>query len=278
MMQEDPSPTPPQFFLGREVDMYHVLNLILTKRLVSVLGEKGLGRSSLVSALCHYINERRSTIIEIDCIFFVRATQSRGSNRFVAILREVLKKLMQVGRVAKQGFNDMDREMLIQAICRALNKVKALIVINRTEFLEGSDEQQDLVVFLSNLFQDPKTQHVRVLRTGCKPLGIPSIGGVPEQPYFLGPLNFHNTTRLFGNLCTHLHTPADRRKFVTRVVTDDKQGELLPMIEGTTDRTKNLFRLLGNGIPSQIEKAAFSVSPQELSRLGIDEDTSTFAW
>ena len=29
MMQEDPSPTPPQFFLGREVDLYFVLSALL---------------------------------------------------------------------------------------------------------------------------------------------------------------------------------------------------------------------------------------------------------
>jgi hypothetical protein len=43
MMQEDPSPMPPQLFTGREVDMYHVLNLILTQKLVNVFAEKGVG-------------------------------------------------------------------------------------------------------------------------------------------------------------------------------------------------------------------------------------------
>lgn len=278
MMQEDPSPTPPQFFIGREVDLYHVLNSVLTKRLVSVVGEKGVGRSSLVYALCHYINERRSTIIEVDHIFFVRATQNRGSNRFVAVLRDLLKKLMQDGRLAQQGYDDMDMESLIHAICKALNKVKALLVIDRTEFLEGSDEKQDLVVFLSNLFQETKTQHVRVLLTGRESLGIPSIGGVPEQPYPLGPMNFQNTVRLFSNLCPHLHTPSDRQKLYKRLVTDEKQGELLPTDKNLAERTNFLFHVLGNGIPSRIEKAAYSMSSDSLERLGRDDVNSVFSW
>jgi hypothetical protein len=278
MMQEDPSPTPPQFFIGREVDLYHVLNSVLTKRLVSVVGEKGVGRSSLVYALCHYVNERRSTIIEIDRIFFVRATQNRGSNRFVAVLQQLLKKLMQDGRLVQQGYDAMDMEELIHAICKALNKVKALLVIDRTEFLEGSDEKQDLVVFLSNLFQDTKTQHVRVLLTGRESLGIPSIGGVPEQPFQLGPMNFQNTVRLFSNLCPHLHTPSDRQKLYKRLVTDEKQGELLPTDTDLTERTNFLFRVLGNGVPSRIEKAAYSMSSESLEHLGRDDVNSVFSW
>ena len=56
MMQDDPAPSAPQFFAGREVDMYYVLTALLKmrKRLVNVIGEPGVGRSSVVCALCHY--------------------------------------------------------------------------------------------------------------------------------------------------------------------------------------------------------------------------------
>ena len=37
MMQEVPSLMPPQFFTSREVDMYHILNAVLTQKLVSVI-------------------------------------------------------------------------------------------------------------------------------------------------------------------------------------------------------------------------------------------------
>jgi hypothetical protein len=61
-------------------------------------------------------------------------------------------------------------------------------------------------------------------------------------------------------------------------VTDSQQGDLLPDANGTTGRTKSLFQILGNGIPSQIEKAAFSISPHDIGRLGTDDGTGTFAW
>lgn len=277
MMQEDPSPTPPQFFMGREIDMYRVLNSVLSEqRLVSVLGEKGLGRSSLVYALCHYLNERRSTVIEyIERIYFVRATQNRGSNRFVAVLRELLKKLIMDQPLLQQDPGELDMESLINVICKALNKTKALLVIDRTEFLEGSDKQ-DLIVFLSNLFQETKTKHVRVLLTGREPLGIASIGGVPEKGYPLGPLTFQNTVTLFSNLCPHLHTPADRKRFINRVAPNsDGQSGLLPTDKGLTERTKFIFRTLGDGVPSRIENAAATVTSEVLDRLGAEDETAS---
>jgi hypothetical protein len=296
MMQEDPSPTPPQFFTGREVDMYHVLNLILAQKLVSVVGKKGVGRSSLVYGLCHYVNERSSTILMIERIYFMKATQKLGSDGFVAMLRGLLKKLMQdgrvpqqrdddmdfeilvhaickvlknskalLGRVPQQHDDDMDLEILIHAICKVLKNVKALLVIDRTDFLEGSAEAQDLVVFLSNLFRE--TRHVRVLLIGRHPLGIPSIGGVVEQPYRLGPLTFGNTVQLFGNLCPHLHTPAERQTFCNRLVTDRGQSDLLPNDPATSERTQKLFDALGNGMPSRTEQAAYTISSEGLCRL-----------
>lgn len=258
MMQEVPSPKPPEFFLGREVDMYHVLNAVITRRLVSVLGAKGVGRSSLLYALCRYINERRSTIMVINRIFFVKVAQNQGPNRFAALLRELLSQQMEATGLNQEGIENMEPESLIPSICKAFRKVKALLVIDKAHILEGSDERQDLVVFLRNLFQDPRTEHVKVLLTGGEPLGIPSLGGVSEFSYTVGPMNFENTVRLFGYLCPHLPTPVDRKKFFKELLIDETQLYLLPTDEGTTERTKYLFSILGDGIPSRIESAAQS--------------------
>ena len=267
MMQEDPSPTPPQFFTGREVDMYHVLNAVLTQRLVSVVGEKGIGRSSLVYGLCHYVNERRSTISLVQRIYFMKAAQNRGSDRFVAMLRKVLKKIMQDGRAPQQQNDHQDVESLVHEICKMLKNLKALLVIDHSDFLEGSAEAQDLIVFLKSLFQETLTKHVRVLLIGRHRLDIPSICGVAEHPYPLKPLSFCNTVRLFGNLCPHLHTPAERQRFYNCLVTEGGQSDLLPSDPAASERTKKLFNELGNGIPSRTEKAAYTISSEDLSRL-----------
>lgn len=265
MMQEDPSPTPPQFFLGREVEMYHVLNAILTKRLVTVVGETGVGKSSLVCAICHYINERSSTILEVDRIFFVKTKQGCGGDRFRLLIQSLLDKLVEAGK-ADLPVPGTDMEDLFEIICRALKSTKALIVFDRTELMEGNDEAQDFPLFLSNLFRE--TRNVRVMLTGRQALGIPSIGGVVEQPYYLGPLNFGNTVRLFANLCPHLHTPGERQKFFHQLVTDCDIADCISTDSGITERTKVLFKKLGDGKPSGTEKAAYGIPVEEVRSLG----------
>ena len=275
MMQEDPSPTPPQFFIGREVDMFHVLNAILSQRLVSVVGEKGIGRRSLVYGVCHYVNERSSTILEIDRIYYLRAARNRGSDRFLYVLRDFLK-IIQDSKPGEQpeDISNLDMEALPNEICKGLNTVKALLVIDGTEFAQGSNETQDLIMFLGILFRETRTKHVRVLLVGSHPLGIPSIGGVTEHPYPLGPLTFHNTVRLFSNLCPHLHTSVERKEFYDRLVTDGDQSDLISSDESASVRTANLFQALGDGIPSRVEKAAYSISSEELALLGWDDQST----
>ena len=269
MIQEDPSPTPPQFFLGREVDMHKVLNAILEKRLVSVIGPAGYGSSSLACGLCHYINERRNTILGIEAIFFVKAKRSRLNDRSVSLITPFLKKLEESGRL-KQLEPGMDTETVFDKIFKCLKSTKALIVFDRTELLEGTEEAQDFPLFLSGLFQS--TEHVKVLLTGRKSLGIPAFGGVGDHCYTLGPLNFENTVRLFAQLCPHLHTLSERAEIFKALVTDGDQSPLCPGDEDIDERTSHLFKLLGNGVPSEIEKAAYGMLKEDLEELSKSSD------
>jgi hypothetical protein len=262
MIQEDPSPTPPQFFLGREVDMYFILTAILSKRLVSILGETGMGRSSLACALCHYINERASTMSDIHRIYFIKPKHGGRNVSCRALLRQLLDKLEESGK-APPTDEDSDTEQMLDVICKSLKTDKALIVFDRTELLEKLDEAQEIPMVLDSLFSG--TKNVSVLLTGKRPLGIASLG---EHPYNLGPLNFANTVRLFANLCPHLHTPSERGLLFRRLVADyHDQMDLYPGDAGMSDRTRYIMSFMGAGVPAKIEKAAYSMSREDLLKL-----------
>jgi NACHT domain len=257
MMQEDPSPSPPEYFLGREVDTYYVLKAVLSKRLVSVIGEPGVGRSSLVCALCHYINERATTMIGIDRIYFVRARQSRKRNPFRSLVQRFLKKLEEEEK-ARPIHQDADMETMFDAICKFLKHEKALVVFDRAELVVQADESNEFPMLLSKLCRE--TKHVKVVLTNRRDLGIPSLG---EHPISLGPLNFADTVRLFANLCPYLHTPADRKKLFETLVKDQEEAEVLSTDPGVTESTKRVFAILGDGIPAKIEKSAYDLSKED---------------
>lgn len=267
MIQEDPCPSPSQFFLGREVDMYIVLNLLLVKRLVSVIGDVGLGRSSLVCALCHYINERKSTMNQVNHIFYVKAKQGRAKqNRVKSLVQRLVKKLIEADLVMAEDVDkNADIETLFDIICKHLKNEKSLIVFDRTELLEDSDEANEFPMLLSNLFRE--TRNVRVLLTAKATLGIPSIGGHVEHYFRLGPLTYANSVRLFSSLCPYLHTPSDRRRLYSRMVATVEEAELFPTDPGISPAVRNKFAMIGNGIPSNIEKAAYTISKEDYMSL-----------
>ena len=271
MMQEDPSPTPPQFFLGREIDMFHILGSVLSNRLVTVTGEPGVGRSSLVCAICHYINERKSTIMNVDQILHVKMKEEgRGGERCRLLIKSLFVKLFEARKVSLPAeVHEMGVEELSKLICKALKSAKALVVFDHIELLENNDEAQDFPRFLATLFRE--TRFVKVLSTGRTSLGIPSIGGAIEQHYSLRGLTFSNSVKLFAKACCHLHTGAERKDFEKRMILDDQQGDLISGDPDCTERTERLFKVIGDGMPGLVEKYASSVSADEVVNLGKDE-------
>lgn len=258
MMQEDPSPSPPPCFLGREVDMFKVLQDIKDRqrRLISVTGDTGIGRSSLVCALCHYINERASTMTnDVQHIYFVRVKQGLSRNTCRALIVSLLQKLIDARKIdeSKRPGNDEDVETLCDLVCNTLKTAKALVVFDRVDWLE--DEGKEFPMILKRLQQE--TRSVKVLMTNRAPLGIPSIG---EKAIELGPLQFANTVRLFANLCSYVHTPKERKDLCRALVKgDDHQGELLPSDPLLTEQNRRIFSVIGDGIPSKIERAAYNI-------------------
>jgi hypothetical protein len=267
MIQEDPAPSAPQFFIGREIDMFFVLTALLKmkKRLVNVLGEPGIGRSSLVCGLCHYINERASTITAIDHIYFIKPKHGGRTVSCRSLLRQLLDKVKEAGK-CRSLEDDSEVEGMLEIICKSLKNEKALIVFDRTELLEKSDDAEELPTILSTLLYD--TKQVKIVLTGRHSLGQPSIGGQVEHPYELGALNVANSIRLFGHLCPHLHTPSEREMFFSELNGECGDCALLfPGDDSMSERGRKILSLVGGGIPAKIEKAAYSISKEAFANL-----------
>lgn len=76
-------PPPPPDFEGREVDMYRVITTLLERRLVSLVGSLGCGKTSLTTSLCTYVADR--TLFP-DGVFYMRVTNISSHSAFLNTL------------------------------------------------------------------------------------------------------------------------------------------------------------------------------------------------
>ena len=270
-MQENPAPKLPHCFLGRQLDMFYVSKAILCKRLVGVIAQPGYGRSTLVSAVAHYMNERATTMMSINRIYYARARQ--GGIR--GLLEDLIRKIIEYGKedppdpAIGSSYDDM-----VAFICTSLKKEKVLLVVDHIEVLENEDE---FPLFLDALFRN--TQRTKVLYTGLRSLVVPeaairgqvkhpfTLGGQIHYPYPLKALALGDTLLLFAKLCPHFATADERRNFIERVGIEEGQSKLRPCDSGINERTKEIFRQIGNGIPRRIKDAARIFSAEQIQTI-----------
>jgi len=262
-------PTPPQGFLGRETDMYHTLNLVLNRRFVNIVGPTGMGRFSLASALCHYIDDRKSTLL-FDDIHFANS-RSRGS-----LLKRVGKaspitllhnQLVSAGRAHTMP-NSADLDEIIQDILASLKQTKSLLVFDKIDMLDPSTAQ-DFHFFLGRIFEQTKDVHVLV--TSNKSIG--SLVSVGESVHNLEPLNFRNTVKIFAFHCPHLHSSRERKAFVEQLASHTVMNN-----SGENDAAVEQIKLkLGGGIPAKIFAGAYEMTAadfEELKRISTNEENA----
>jgi hypothetical protein len=254
MMQEFPTPMPPPVFVGREVDMLKVLRALEETRLVSVVGETGVGRRSLVYALCHYINERRSTMTTIERIYYIRPSPVASCQTLILLL---LDKLVKDWRTILPDC-ESHADVLIERVCHILNNEKALIVFDLTKWQGGLEDDDDFAAFLTMLIQD--TRNVRVLLIGRGPI-FPIDDGF-EKTIQLKPLPFSSSIRLFANLCPDLRTHDERTEFCNRLAFNREKK--LNRFWNDSFINKQTRLILGNGFPKIILEAAKNVPAAEL--------------
>jgi hypothetical protein len=240
--------------------MYRLLNAVLEKRLVNLVGPVGMGRSSLAAALCHYVHDRKQDM-HIDDIFYVRADEYRRNDPLSAILVPLHKQLVTAGKtVPLPPSYDMDD--VSSSVLKALQGKRSLIVLDRIEVIEESEGASELPLFLNNLFRRQQTKHVHVLMTAPKPLNLSSLGGVGEHVQELGPLNLKNTVKLFGISCRHVCTARERRNLLEAIVSSEEEdaraGDAF-----LSSRSRDIFSRLGDGIPARIVDCAYHVSVEE---------------
>mmetsp|Transcript_17085 Transcript_17085/g.49356 ORF Transcript_17085/g.49356 Transcript_17085/m.49356 type:complete len:677 (-) Transcript_17085:1264-3294(-) len=251
---EKPSKVPtqavPNDFVGREVFMNDVLCALFSgKRLMTFVSQRGMGLTSVASALCNYINERLEDILEIDEIFFLSLNKEVHDVEEALLLplhRQIMKNAGETKCI--QQDDDMNSR-----ICEALDGAKALIV------LDGIDAFKTGVrSLLRALFS--KSGLVRVLLTAQSPTGFASPA-VVETCCQLGPLDPESAVTMFVNNTDFAVTDAKRASFRDSLLSQTSE------MANTDESIKSIYCDIHRGIPSGIIESARNMSEDKFFTL-----------
>lgn len=150
-------PRSPELESGWQVHMYLLLQKILHHRFISLIGMGEGVRCSIATALCHYINDRRSTPeIDIDVVLFLSSdkNQSKDCSYYASSLYQQLASAEKTNAASKV-------ESSYQELVHSLSGLHPLLYVSDDCGSPG------LTAFLVDLLQ--MNCHLKVLRTADAP-------------------------------------------------------------------------------------------------------------
>lgn len=249
-------PEPPQHIVGREIDTYNLIQEILSKRIVTLIGEKGIGCSTLVASTCKYIAERKTTMPDIERIYFVRGGHG-GVNDIHSFSKQLYDQLSLEGKVEKLG-NRNGFELVFKTVLNALSTAKALVVIDGLAFID-----RVLADFVNTLVET--TNAVKVLMISQKSSHLKSTI-IEDCVFNLGPLDGEASAKLFGMICPHTNTSAKQLDFFNLYVAKTSTGEW----HCARDCTRRLYQTVSKGIPRRVVDFAKEIPAKDLHRLFLE--------
>jgi hypothetical protein len=269
-------PTPPADFEGREVVMHSVIRHVLERRLVSLVGEDGVGKSAVAAAICKYLADRE---MFPDSIVYFRA---KGIKDYRAFLSGLLSALQNSGSVTISARvqvllsgqnNNYNSSNLVypeeEIIFTCLESLRMLLVIDTLDELvaDYGESHTDFRLFLGRLFEQCPQVKVLVVATDTLAMHNINVGyGIVEYSVLLGPLTLISTLRLFARLAPSLSSPSARREFIASL----QPARQLHVSVNSRDVNKTALQILslfGDGHPAKIVHMACESTAETVEQL-----------
>jgi hypothetical protein len=282
-------PSPPPDFEGRVADMYRVITIVAQKRLVTVVGEYGVGKSALTSAVCNYIADRgifedgvlflraapasslKVFLSRILHIFINESRSSKLSARLQTITNIADYKLSadEVAVEASPSYLSSTLAKLQELVITCLRPMRLLVVVDNIDnLLPPNNEQavQELQRFLADLFE--RCSFVKLLVTSTETLRMRRVKdiGIVEASVPIGPLTLRSTLRLFAKLAPPLMTSKAKGDFI-KSLTPKNQEYVTTSSDSISVSGAKILSMFGNGHPAKIVKQACQATQETVDEL-----------
>jgi len=173
-------PSVPEHFAGRNVEIYRLVVGVRRRRLLTVSGDRHVGKTALAIAFSHYVAKRQ---IYRHGVFFVRLNGLRTTE---AVTRSVCGALgLDVDADTFDASADLFRFMRL--------KQCVLVLDHCDDVLESPSFRH----WLGRLLD--QTRHAKIVVTARQPIGSPP--GFTEDVVSLQPLRRNDAARLLLKLC-----------------------------------------------------------------------------
>jgi serine/threonine protein kinase len=248
-------PRLPQCFVGRNVDMYHVISALRRADLVRVGGIEGVGKSCVVSAVCGYIVQRPRSF-PMDYLFWLEPS-SLTSTSHSSPYQELASAFQAV--FEDDFLTDKSEYSLnLERLSKLLDQKRIYLVFNRCS-LEIGHHAENIETFIRDLLAITSVKTIKIILLSSTKYKGTSLHGRHETSLQIRSLDPGSTAIVFSS-----HLPADLQSRYPNLARYLDPPDAVRQAPSFQDRYKGLWALLGKGIPGRVRTNAMNMTDEEM--------------
>jgi Ran GTPase-activating protein (RanGAP) involved in mRNA processing and transport/O-acetyl-ADP-ribose deacetylase (regulator of RNase III) len=241
-------PRLPQHYIGREGDMYEVLEALRVDDVVRVGGPPGSGKKSVSAAVCRYVLQRKSSFL-IDQVFWLPPMEGKKPDEDTLYGDLCTAVSMIVNSTEDIWETDAAMECR-ERIELELEGNRTILAIDGNKFRSAA-ASQNLEGFLSHLLEVAKIKII-LIATSTKQGEVPQ----EDETIHLGPLDFKSTSLLFGEISRFITATgcpaAQSAEEFAALIVPPSVARMADRSKFSSSRRTDLLNRMGKGIPAQV--------------------------